>query len=83
MTPTIYKSYREEHIKIEKQRLRQSDLLNHILGGYIAIGVNEPNKYPKNPRLSQEPEVEVMTDEQMEKRARHNTIRMGGIINDN
>lgn len=83
MNPKIYGLYRNEHLKLEKQRLRQADKLNHILGGYIAIGVNEPKKFPKNPQLSETPELPEMSDEEMERQARRNTIRMGGSIDDN
>lgn len=32
--------------------MKQQDQLNHILGNYISIGVNNPKKYPKDPALS-------------------------------
>lgn len=84
MNPVIYKRYRDEHLKNEKAKVRQSDLLNHILGSYIAIGVNDPKKYPDKPRLAENNNGDLpeMTDDEMERQARRNTIRMGGTIND-
>lgn len=85
MTPKIYNLYREEYLKTEKAKFRQADYLNHVLGSYISIGVNEPKKYPKQPQLAENNigDLPEMTDEQMERQARRNTIRMGGTINDN
>ena len=40
---------------VERQNKRQ-DHLNHILGNYIATGVNNPKKYPKEPYLSEDKE---------------------------
>ena len=34
--------------------MKQQDRLNHILGNYIAVGINNPKKYPKKPALSQD-----------------------------
>lgn len=31
--------------------MQLQDRLNHILGNYIAIGVNDPQKYPEKPIL--------------------------------
>lgn len=31
------------------ERLKDIDALNHVLGSYVAVGVNNPKKYPKEP----------------------------------
>lgn len=58
-------------------------MLNHILGKYIAYATNDPKHYPKVPFTEKERESQPMTDEEMERQARRNTIKMGGVINDN
>jgi len=52
------------------------------LGKYIAFAFNDPKHYPREPFTEKDTELEPMTDEQMEKQARRNTIKMGGVIND-
>jgi hypothetical protein len=80
MTPKQYQGYHKQYVKKETEKVRENDLLNHILGQYIMIGVNEPKKYPNKPQLTENNEPVDMTDEEMETRARRNTIRMGGIV---
>ena len=59
------------------------DELNFLLGKYIGFAVNDPKHYPSKPFTdTRNTELEPMTDEQMEKMARRNTIKMGGVIND-
>lgn len=73
-----------KHVKIfsekEEKRLQEIDTFNFILGKYIAYAVNDPKKYPSKPFTEKATQLEVMTDEEMERRARHNTIKMGGVI---
>lgn len=75
-----------KHIKVfkekEEQRVKEADLLNFILGKYIAYAVNDPKKYPSRPFTEKDTDLKPMTDEEMEKQARRNTIKMGGVIND-
>ncbi len=75
-----------KHVRIfnekEKQRIKEVDGLNHILGKYIAYAFNDPKHYPKEPFTEKNTELKPMTDEDMERQARHNTIKMGGVIND-
>ena len=53
-----------------------------MLGKYISFAVNDPKHYPSKPFMDTvNTELEPMTDEQMEKMARRNTIKMGGVIN--
>ena len=63
--------------------MREIDECNYILGKYIGFAVNDPRHYPSKPFSHiTNTELEPMTDEQMEKMARRNTIKMGGVIND-
>lgn len=58
--------------KVERE-MQQQDQLNHILGNYIATGVNNPKKYPKQPALSNERKSNKQvytTDEDYERIAR-------------
>lgn len=66
----------------QKERIKEIDGLNHILGKYIAYAFNDPKHYPNKPFTEKDTELEPMTDEEMEKQARRNTIKMGGVIND-
>lgn len=74
----------EKHIKVfkekEEMRFKEVDTLNYILGKYIAYAVNDPKHYPNKPFTEKNTELKPMTDEEMEKQARRNTIKMGGVI---
>ena len=75
-----------KHIKVfnekEQLRLKEKDLFNYMLGKYIGYAFNDPKNYPDKPFTEQTTQLEPMTDEEMEKQARRNTIKMGGVIND-
>ena len=75
-----------KHIKVfhkkEQQRLQEADTLNYVLGKYVAYAFNDPKHYPSKPFTEKNTDLKPMTDEEMERQARHNTIRMGGVIND-
>ena len=75
-----------KHIKVfnekEEQRLKEKDLFNFMLGKYVAYAFNDPKHYPSKPFTEKTTQLEQMTDEEMEKQARRNTIKMGGVIND-
>lgn len=67
--------------KRQNDKMKEKDALNHILGKYIAFAVNEPKKYPKNPFSMQEKkQINVMTEEELEKQAKRNTALLGGVI---
>lgn len=53
-----------------------------MLGQYIAYAFNDPKHYPNKPFMNKEKNTELkpMTDEEMERQARRNTIKMGGVI---
>lgn len=75
-----------KHIKVfnerEQQRLKEKDLFNYMLGKYVAYAFNDPKHYPSKPFTDKDTDLKPMTDEEMEKQARRNTIKMGGVIND-
>ena len=75
-----------KHVRVynqkQKERIKEMDGLNHILGQYIAYAFNDLKHYPKKPFTEKNTELEPMSDEEMEKQARRNTIKMGGVIND-
>ena len=75
-----------KHIKVfkekEQQRLKEKDLFNFMLGKYVAYAFNDPKHYPSKPFTEQNTDLEPMTDEEMERQARRNTIKMGGVIVD-
>lgn len=51
----------------------ETDMLNHILGRYVAYAVNNPKKYPKKPLLlaSEDKTKEIaLTDDQRIRMAR-------------
>lgn len=74
-----------KHVKIyaenEQKRFKEIDTFNYILGKYVAYAVNDPKHYPSKPYTEKATQLEPMTDEEMEKQARRNTIKMGGVIN--
>ena len=74
----------EKYVKVfnekEKQRLKEVDTLNYLLGKYVAYGVNDPNHYPSKPFTEKDTDLKPMTDEEMERQSRRNTIKMGGVI---
>ena len=82
LTPKQY----AKHVKIfndrENQRLKEKDLFNYMLGKYVAFAFNDPKHYPSKPFLEKDTDLKPMTDEEMEKQGRRNTIKMGGVIND-
>lgn len=75
-----------KHIRVfnqkEIERLKEVDMLNHTLGKYIGWAINDPKHYPKKPFSDNTTEIKPMTVSDMEKQARLNTMKMGGVIND-
>lgn len=65
------------------ERVKETDTMNHQLGQYIYFAFNDPKNYPNKPRYTfPGDELKPMTDDEMERQARRNTIKMGGVIND-
>ena len=84
LTPKQWAKYVKVFNEKEKLRIKEMDMLNYTLGKYIAIGINDPKHYPNKPFSEKDTDLKAMTDEEMERQARRNTIKMGGvIINDN
>lgn len=76
-----------KHIKVfnikEKNRVKEMDTLNYILGKYIGFAINDPKHYPRKPFLDNErKELQPLSDNEMEKIALRNTQMMGGVVND-
>jgi hypothetical protein len=83
LNPKQYAKHVEVFNKKEKERLKEQDILNYMLGKYIGWAINDPKHYPNKPFTEKDTEQKPMTDEEMERQARRNTIKMGGVINDN
>ena len=77
----VYEENEKEKIKLEEQRLKNIDTLNHQLAGYIYYAVNNPKKFPRYPNSYEPPKPKVMTAEEMEQIMMKNTIMLGGTIN--
>lgn len=80
LNPKQWEKYIRVFKEKEKNRLKEVDTLNYLLGKYIGFAVNDPKHYPKKPFTENDTELKPMTDEEMEKQARRNTIKMGGVI---
>lgn len=52
LTPIEFKKHCEAYEKKQENDMLKQDVLNHILGQYIAIAVNDPKHYPKKPYLT-------------------------------
>jgi len=78
MTPSLLKKY----ISAYDRRLADLDRLNHSLGIYIGMSVNNPKKYPKEPFLSKAPKKhnKNMGENQMKEEAKRIAIMFGGKI---
>lgn len=80
LTPKQFEKHLEVYVENEKKRITEKDMLNHILGKYIAIAFNNPKDYPDKSFLDTSNVTYEMTDEEMERQAKRNTIKMGGVI---
>ena len=82
LTPKQWVKYVKVYNEKEQMRLKEIDTLNYILGKYVAYAVNDPKHYPDKPFTQKDTDLKPMSDEEMEKQARRNTIKMGGVIID-
>lgn len=80
LNPKQWAKYVRVFNEKEVERLKEADVLNHLLGKYIAWAVNDPRHYPRKPFMEKDNELKPMTDEEMERQGRRNTIKMGGVI---
>ncbi|MCL2860388.1 MAG: hypothetical protein FWF46_07565 [Oscillospiraceae bacterium] len=70
LTPNQFKKYQQAFVRKVNDDQKREDMLNYILGQYIAYGVNSPKNYPYQPFLTEEKiSVKEMTDEEMEEKA--------------
>ena len=82
LNPKQWAKHIEVFKKKEEQRFKEKDLFNYMLGKYVAYAFNDPKRYPSKPFTEKNTDLEPMTDEEMERQARRNTIKMGGVIVD-
>ena len=82
LTPKQWTKHIEAFSQKEKQRIKEKDLFNFMLGKYVAYAFNDPKHYPSKPFTEKNTDLKPMTDEEMERQARRNTIKMGGVIVD-
>jgi hypothetical protein len=82
LTPKQWAKHVTAFTEKEKQRLKEKDLFNYMLGKYVAYAFNDPKHYPSKPFTEKNTDLKPMTDDEMEKQARRNTIKMGGVIVD-
>ena len=82
LNPKQYAKHVEVFNQKEQQRYKEKDLFNYLLGKYVAYAFNDPKRYPDKPFTEKNTDLKPMTDDEMEKQARRNTIKMGGVIVD-
>ena len=85
LNPKQYKKHCDVYRQKQETDVLIKDRLNHILGQYIGIAINDGKNYPKKPLLDTTERTETtpqQTVDEMEKMARRNTLFMGGVIKD-
>lgn len=82
LTPKQWAKHVKVFNKKEKERLKEVDMFNYVLGKYIGWAVNDPKHYPNKPYTEKNTDLKPMSDEEMERQGRRNTIKMGGVIHD-
>ncbi len=80
LNPKQFQKYINVYEKQEEIRLKEKDMLNHILGKYIAYAYNDPKKYPEEP-FTLSVNKSTMNDDDMERVAMKITSKMGGVVN--
>lgn len=80
LTPKQFEKHIKVYAKKKQEEMEEMDMLNWVLGKYIAYSFNDPKKYPKKPMLSRDAKT-TMTVEEMEEVAKRNCMKMGGEIN--
>ena len=81
MTPNEFMKYAKAYNKKKQDQIKEQDMLNWLLGKYIAYSFNEPRKYPTKPFLSHNTSYD-MSNEEMEEVAKRNCMKLGGEIID-
>jgi hypothetical protein len=80
LTPKKFEKYVRVYAKKKKEEIETADMLHWVLGKYMAYSFNEPKKYPKKPLLKDNVSEQKMSDEEMERIAMLNCMKMGGEI---
>lgn len=81
LTPKQWGKYVKVFKEKEEERFRENDILNYILGQYVAFGVNDPKHYPNKPFTEKKQNLKPsLSSNEMEKVAMFNTKLMGGVI---
>lgn len=68
-------------MKLDSQN---QDMLNYMLGQYIAVGVNNPKQFPKSPflqKVDSAEKLQPMTDEEMAAAARRSAAQWKELTN--
>lgn len=79
MTPGQFQNCLDGYKKRQENSAKMIDGLNHILGNYISIGVNDPMHYPTKAQLSK-PEKRYLSNEELMEKAKAMTLAMGGTV---
>jgi hypothetical protein len=83
LNPKQWNKYVKVFNEEEERRVKEIDTMNYLLGKYIAFAFNDPASYPSKPFSENvHEEVKEMSVEDMERQAKYNTIKMGGVVND-
>jgi hypothetical protein len=82
LTPKQFEKHISVFNEMERQRMNEKDMLNYMLGKYVMFAFNDPKRYPSKPFTEHNTDLKPMTDEEMERQGRRNTIKMGGVISD-
>ncbi len=81
LNPSQFNKYIKVYNEKQLEKFKEKDLLNFMLGKYVAFAFNDPKGYPKKPFTEEDNKPKSMMADEMEKQARQNTILMGGVIN--
>lgn len=84
LTPKQFEKHIEVYIEKEKERAKELDYNNFLLGRYLIYAFNDPKKYPKKPFLleaeeQKKKESQVMTDDEMARQMKKNFILFMGM----
>ena len=81
LNPKQFNKYVKIFNEQQFEKFKEKDLLNYILGKYIAFAFNDPKEYPRKPFTEEDKKPKMMLADEMERQARQNTVLMGGVIN--
>ncbi|QIK57766.1 hypothetical protein G7059_07900 [Erysipelothrix sp. HDW6A] len=81
LTPNQFIKHLDVFKEKEINKAKFADEIAHLMGLYVLQAFNDPKKYPKEPYHSQTKHT-TMSDDDMERIARRNTIMLGGEIDE-